>query len=203
MIVTIIGGGPIGSAIAQELATREHISEIRVCDSKSKPLKALAAETSDPRIKSYQINARDANAVRSVAEGSACIIGATDPGVNKMLACIAIELGAHFCDNGGNDDLARELLSLDRRAKEANVWLMPNCGLSPGLVETLCLYGIEKFDRAVRAHIRVGNIPLSPEEPFNFRLSTRMSCLGQHAPYHHKPKAEKLYYVDDYMDISP
>ncbi len=172
MIVTIIGSGPIGSAIAQELTSRQHIREIRICDSKSRPLKNLSKEISDPRIKSFQINAKDINAVREVAVGSSCIIGATDPSTNPMLAELSIEIGAHFCDNGGNDDVAKQILKLNDPAKEKGVWILPNCGLSPGLVETLCLHAVEQFDTAHRAHIRVGNLPLEPAEPFNFRLTT-------------------------------
>ena len=184
MIVTIIGSGPIGSAIARELVDRPHISEIRVCDAKSRPLKSLALEVSDPRVHSFQINARDRSAVMEVAAGSSCIIGATDPSVNPMLACLAIEVGAHFCDNGGNDSVAREVLQLDARAKEARVWVVPNCGLSPGLVEILCLYGVENFDVAHRAHIRVGNIPLEPDDPFNFRLTTSANKVIEDYSHH-------------------
>lgn len=172
MIITIIGSGPIGSAIAYELTKREHVTEIRVCDSKPRPLKRLGREISDDRVRSFQVNARDIGAVRSVAQGSHCIIGATDPSANPMLAELSIDIGAHYLDNGGNDDVARQLLQFDQRAREKGVWILPNCGLSPGLVETLCLHGIEQFDIAHRAHIRVGNIPLEPEEPFNFRLTT-------------------------------
>lgn len=172
MIITVIGSGPIGSAIAHELTKFDHITEVRVCDSKPRPLKRLGREITDDRVRSFQINARDIRAVRSVAEGSQCIIGATDPSANQMLAELSIDLGAHYCDNGGNDDVARQLLQLDAKAREKGVWILPNCGLSPGLVETLCLHGIEQFDTAHRAHIRVGNIPLEPEEPFNFRLTT-------------------------------
>ncbi|NND71837.1 MAG: saccharopine dehydrogenase [Rhodothermales bacterium] len=184
MIVTIVGGGPIGSAIAQELAARPHITEIRVCDAKSRPLKSLANQISDRRVHSYQINAKDRNGLFSVAEGSSCIVAATDPSVNPMLASLAVELGAHFCDNGGSDDIARQVLQLHEPAKGRGVWVVPNCGLSPGLVEILCLYGVEKFDTARTARIRVGNLPLAPEDPFNFRLSTSAHKVVEDYSHH-------------------
>jgi len=62
-------------------------------------------------------------------------------------------------------------LALADQAKEKGVWIVPNCGLSPGLVNILCLLGISRFDQVETAHIRVGNVPLHPKPPFNFQVA--------------------------------
>ncbi|GIV61012.1 saccharopine dehydrogenase NADP-binding domain-containing protein [Rhodocaloribacter litoris] len=171
MKITIIGAGSIGSAIAHELVQHETVTQVQVCDARARALRQLHEMVQDPRLRSFQVDARDLNVLAPIAEGSACIIGCAAPQANPVLAEMSIELGAHFCDLGGNDEIVRQELALDAAAREKGVWVVPNCGLAPGLVNILCLLGIGQFDEVEAAHLRVGDVPLEPEPPFNFRIS--------------------------------
>jgi saccharopine dehydrogenase-like NADP-dependent oxidoreductase len=91
--------------------------------------------------------------------------------LNPDLAELCLDAGVHFCDLGGNDRVVQKELELAERAREKSVWIVPNCGLAPGLVNVLCLHAIDQLDRAEAAHLRVGDVPLHPEPPFNFRIS--------------------------------
>jgi saccharopine dehydrogenase-like NADP-dependent oxidoreductase len=169
-VITIVGAGPMGSATARELVNRDDVAEVRVCDAGPRVLRDLRSRVDDPKLRSFQVDARDPGMITPVIQGSACVIGCADPSLNPGLARVSIDVGAHFCDLGGGDALIREVLALDDAARERSVWVLPGCGLAPGLVNVLCLLGLEKFESASSAHLRVGTLPQHPEPPFNFRV---------------------------------
>lgn len=171
MRITVIGAGAIGSAVAQDLISREDVTQVQVCDARARSLQELHSLLQSPKLRSFQVDVRDPNVLEPILRGSACIIGCAAPELNPALAQLCLDLGVHFCDLGGNDRLVREELSLADRARAKSVWIVPNCGLAPGLVNILCLYGISQFDEVEAAHLRVGDVPLYPEPPFNFRIS--------------------------------
>ncbi len=171
MKITVIGAGAMGSAIACELIQREVVSQVQVCDARARALQTLQEEVQSPKLRSFQVDGRDPAVLGTILDGSDCVVGSAAPDINPMLAELCLNLGLHFCDLGGNDAVVQQELALDERARERSVWIVPNCGLAPGLVNILCLHGIEQFDAVEAAHLRVGDIPLHPEPPFNFRIS--------------------------------
>ncbi|MEX2400345.1 MAG: saccharopine dehydrogenase C-terminal domain-containing protein [Rhodothermales bacterium] len=171
MRITVIGAGLIGSAIARELNDREGVTQIQILDARARSLQELHAEIKSSKLRSFQVDVRDFNVLEPILRGSDCVIGCALPEVNPILAETCLNLGIHFCDLGGNDEIVEKELALHDRARQKSVWIVPNCGLAPGLVNVLCLAGIEQFDEVEFAHLRVGDVPLYPEPPFNFRIS--------------------------------
>jgi saccharopine dehydrogenase-like NADP-dependent oxidoreductase len=171
MKLTVIGAGSIGSAVADELIGWEDVEQVQVCDARARSLQELHEQRGDPKLRSFQVDVRDPSVLEPILQGSACVIGCAAPEFNPDLARLCLHLGTHFCDLGGNDELVRQELTLDPEARSKGVWVVPNCGLAPGLVNILCLYGISQFDEVAAAHLRVGDVPLHPEPPFNFRIS--------------------------------
>ena len=171
MKITVIGAGAIGSAIAVELERHPEVTHLQVCDARARSLQELHQQIQSPKLRSFQVNARDLAVLEPVLRDSACVIGSTLPQFNPDIAQLCLSLGIHFCDLGGNDDIVYRELELDAEARQRGVWIVPNCGLAPGLANILCLHGIEQFDEVEAAHVRVGDVPLHPEPPFNFRLS--------------------------------
>lgn len=171
MKITLIGAGAIGSAIARELDRRPEIDQLQVCDARAKSLQELHQNIQSPKLRSFQLDARDPSVLEPILRDSACVIGCSIPQLNPPIAEICVELGKHFCDLGGNDALTYRELELDARARDRGIWIVPNCGLAPGLANVLCMHGIGQFDEVEAAHVRVGDVPLKPEYPLNFRLS--------------------------------
>lgn len=171
MKITVIGAGAIGSAIVQDLDSRSNVTQIQVCDARARSLQQIHQTVETSKLRSFQVDVRDPHVLEPILQGSDCVIGAASPDLNPDLARICIDVGSHFCDMGGNDTLIKEELALADRARDRGVWIVPNCGLAPGLVNILCMHGIEQFDEVESAHLRVGDVPLHPEPPFNFRIS--------------------------------
>ncbi len=172
MRITVIGAGSMGAAIAQELVTRQSVTQVQVCDVRARSLQEIHERVPSPALRSFQVDGRDLSVLASIARGSACLISCMPPSRKADLAELSLSLGSHFCDLGGRDDLMPERLALGDQAREKSIWIVPNCGLAPGLVNVLCLHGIDQFDTVDAAHLRVGDVPLHPQDPFNFRISS-------------------------------
>jgi lysine 6-dehydrogenase len=179
MNITIIGAGNMGSAIACDLIERDDVSIVRVCDAHRRSLAALESRVMSPKMRLFQIDARDAGSLRPVFSGSDCVIGASSPDLNSSIAHECLQIGSHFCDLGGGKETLLGDHELDEEARRRGLWMVPNCGLDPGLANILCLHGIEQFDEVDSASIHAGNVPLHPEPPFNFRIAWSAEKLVQ------------------------
>lgn len=173
MKITVVGAGSTGAPIVRELCLRsEDVDRVQVCDTRSQALQRLHDEIDDERLlRTFQVDARDMSVLSQIVKGSDCVISCVPAEYNPELAELCLDVGVHFCDLGGNDTPVRQELALDDEARKKSVWIVPNCGLAPGLVNVLCLHGIDQLDRVNAAHLRVGDVPLHPEPPFNFRIS--------------------------------
>ena len=184
MKITVLGAGPIGSAIACDLTIRSAVTHVQVCDTRSGRLRALKEFIQSPKVRTVRVDARDERAIAPVLAGSACVIGSSAPALNPKLAALAVSLGAHFCDLGGDEAAVEQELALHDEAARRSRWVVPNCGLAPGLVNILTLYGIGRFDEVETVTMRVGNIPVEAEPPLFHRLGygAERLVMGYTAP---------------------
>ena len=180
MKITVLGAGAIGAAVAQDLAGHPDVTAVQVCDLRARHLQELP---SHPKLRSFQVDARDTAVLRSILAGSQAVVGAVPGEMNVALAALCVDLGVHFLDLGGSDRVVERQLALSDEARARGVWVVPNCGLAPGLVNVLCLEGMAAFDAVEAAHVRVGDLPLAPVDPFDFVVNWT---------------AEKL--LEDYLD---
>ena len=172
MKISVIGAGSIGSAIVRELCARgDDVAQVQVCDTRSRALQDLHEQVDTQKLRSFQVDARDVNVLSQILRGSDCVISCVPPELNPDLAELCLNVGVNFCDLGGNDRIVNQELALADRAREKSVWIVPNCGLAPGLINVLALHGIDQFDRPRSVSLRVGDVPLHPQQPFNFRIS--------------------------------
>lgn len=171
MKVTVIGAGAIGSAMARDLVAREDVVRVQVCDSHARLLQALHDTLKNPKLRSFQIDARDVRVLAPILQESQVAIGCVPSTLNPQLARLCLDTGVHFCDLGGDDRTVHQVLTLNEEARQKSIWVVPNCGLAPGLVNVLSRTGIAQFEEVDEVRLRVGDVPLKPEPPFNFRLS--------------------------------
>lgn len=171
MKLTVLGAGAIGATVARDLAQADDVETVQVCDARARSLTELQTTLSSPKLRSFQADARDPMLLRSILAGSDCVVGCVPGTLNPALSALCIELGMPFTDLGSTDEIVDAQLALDEAARDRGVWIVPNCGLTPGLVNVLCLHGIEAFEDVDAAQIRVGDIPQDPTPPFNFSAS--------------------------------
>lgn len=172
MKVTVLGIGSIGAAVAEELLAHDNaITQVQACDRHGRSLQALQERVPSGPLRTFQLDARDPAALEPILEGSACVVSCLPPSLNPDVARLCLSLGSHFCDLGSSEEIIEEELALAEDARKKSLWVVPACGLAPGLSNVLCLHGVGQFDRPEAAHVRVGDVPLHPEPPFRFHIS--------------------------------
>lgn len=171
MKVTVLGAGTIGAAVAEELFAYDAVTQVQVCDRHARSLQELQESVSGGPLRTFQLNARDLATLEPILSGSACVVSCLPPSLNPSLAELCLKVGSHFCDLGGFDEAVEEELALREEAREKSLWIIPACGLAPGLANVLCLRAVNQFDQPEAAHLRVGDVPLKPKAPFRFRIS--------------------------------
>ncbi|HWQ84055.1 MAG TPA: saccharopine dehydrogenase C-terminal domain-containing protein, partial [Anaerolineales bacterium] len=96
---------------------------------------------------------------------------------NLEITRAAIETQTSLCDLGGNTDVVLTQLALDEEARQAGISLVPDCGMGPGLVNTLGAYAIELLDEAREVFIYDAGLPQTPAAPWNYELTFHINGL--------------------------
>src|SRR6478735_5439876 len=171
MKVLVLGAGRMGHGAVFDLVNNSpDVEAVTVADFDRSKAEAVADSVGRERVTSAVVDADDTAAVTELMRGHDSVISCVNYWYNVALSKAAIEVGANFCDLGGNNYIVDEQLALDAEAKAANVSVIPDCGLAPGMVSILAMHGAAKFDFVDEIHIRVGGLPQEPQPPLDYQL---------------------------------
>ena len=170
MQLAVLGCGLMGQAAVYDLTRNEKIERIIAADIDFNAAEELRARFKDERIIPIQADVARIDELKSKLEGTAAILGAVHYKFNYELSRMAIELGAHFCDLGGNNSIVDQQMTLSDDAAKAGVSIIPDCGLAPGMVSVVVAHGEKRFDRIDDIHLRVGGLPQDPRPPLSYML---------------------------------
>lgn len=154
--------------LVYDLTRQDAVEAVLVADRDPAALANIQAFCPDPRITVHELDLTDAQAVHELmldADGAIC---AAHYGLNVELTRLAIGANCHLVDLGGNNDVVAAQLAMDSEARDAGVSVIPDCGLAPGMASLLVAWGARHLPWATAAHIRVGGLPRTPEEPFRY-----------------------------------
>ena len=166
----VLGSGSMGSALAFDLARSRNVEKVTLADADLLRAEQTAHKIGSPTVVPMDLDVTMIDRVVDAMKRHDCVIGAVSYRYNSILTKAAIAAGVHFCDLGGNDEVVRHQLSLDAEARKANVLIVPNCGLAPGMANVLAARGAEFFDSLDSVKLRVGGFPQHPRPPFNYQL---------------------------------
>jgi lysine 6-dehydrogenase len=166
----VIGSGLMGSALAFDLARSKGVEHVTIADEDFKRAESVAAKIPSNKVRPVALDVNYYEKVVGLMREHSAAIGAVSYRFNYALSQSAIDAGIHFCDLGGNDEVVEQQLKLHERARRANVLIVPNCGLAPGLANILAARGAEQFDSVDTIRMRVGGLPQHPQPPFNYQL---------------------------------
>ena len=170
MRMLVLGAGLQGSACAFDLLQNADVTEVRLADLHTGHLPDFLNEYSGGRLIPTVLDVRNREATIALMRESDAVMSAIPYYFNLELARMAVETKTHFCDLGGNTEIVFQQKLLGERAKSANVSIVPDCGLAPGMVNILAQYGIEQLDRVRSVKIYVGGLPQHPEPPLGYQI---------------------------------
>src|SRR5699024_2809684 len=109
------------------------------------------------------------------------IINALFYSFNEIVAETAIEVGVNSVDLGGHiGHITDKVLELHNKAKKADVTLIPDLGVAPGMINILSGYGASKLDELESIKLYVGGIPSRPEPPIGYNHVFSMEGVFDH-----------------------
>ncbi|HVY60230.1 MAG TPA: saccharopine dehydrogenase NADP-binding domain-containing protein, partial [Planctomycetota bacterium] len=168
----MIGAGRQGTAAAYDLAKFAGAREVAIFD--RDPALSSSAAVRVNQLAGRQaatagiLDAGDPARAATALRGVDAVLSAVPYFLNPGLARAAIEAGASFCDLGGNTAVVDEELSLDGEARARGVSIVPDCGLAPGMANTLAAHLVERTPGARSVAIRVGGLPQDPRPPLGY-----------------------------------
>ncbi len=170
MKIAVVGAGLMGRAAVYDLARAQGVTGIDVFDIDLETAEKVAREFGSNKATGKFLDVSKVDPATNPFEKAEAVISAVTYKYNPELTDLAIAAGAHFFDLGGNNDTVAEQFKRDDKAKAANVVVVPDCGLAPGMVSILAAAGIREFDQVESLKIRVGGLPQNPHPPLNYQM---------------------------------
>ena len=132
MNMLVLGAGLQGCACAYDLLRSAGVTGVTLADVKPDNSPAWLKAAGGDRLKVVRLDVTDHAEVRAVMKGHAAVMSAIPYYFNGPMAKLAVEVGCHFSDLGGNTEIVFEQKKLHEAARAKGVSVIPDCGLAPG-----------------------------------------------------------------------
>ena len=177
----IIGAGKQGTAAAYDLAKFGDAKKILFADM-DEDAAARAASRINRLVgrevaSSSHAEASDLSQLASLMDGIDVALSAVPYYFNMGITKICIEKGVSLCDMGGNTDIVWEQIEMDEAAKAAGVSIVPDCGMGPGLINTMGVYVMDLLDKPHEVLLYDAGLPLKPIAPWNYAMTYHINGL--------------------------
>jgi len=171
MKILVLGAGRMGHGAVYDLIYNSpDVQAVTVADFDLTKAEQIAAQIGEGRVLARQIDVSNYADAVDLMRGHDSAISCVNYWYNAELSKAAIETRTNFCDLGGNNYVVDQQLALDEEAKQAEINIIPDCGLAPGMVSVLAMHGASRFDETEEIHIRVGGLPQNPKPPLDYQL---------------------------------
>jgi len=177
----IIGTGKQGTASAYDLIKFGSAKKILLIDNNlenaEKSSELLGKLTNTDICFPLKLDVSDFNGLKTNLKGTDSIISGVPYYHNFDLTKISIEIGANFCDYGGNTDVVKSQLELNEEALLKEISVVPDCGMDPGMNISFIQYLVEQYDRLDSIKSYGAGLLQNPKPPWNYGLSFHINGL--------------------------
>ncbi|WP_181347964.1 saccharopine dehydrogenase family protein [Thalassobacillus sp. CUG 92003] len=181
MKVAVLGSGLMGKEAARDLVNSPGVIEVGIADIDVKRAQLVCQSLNSPKIHAYQVDAGNMAELTAFIKQFDVVINALFYSFNETVARAAIDAGVHSVDLGGHiGHVTDHVLELDKEAKAAQVTLIPDLGVAPGMINILSGFGVSKLDQVNAIRLFVGGIPVQPEPPLEYNHVFSMEGLFDH-----------------------
>lgn len=170
----ILGAGRQGACAAYGLAKFGEAEMVTLADMDESVAAAAAKRVNKllgrDAVRPARLDASDPVTTRTLLKGHQAAVSCVPYFLNVDVARAAMDARVHFCDLGGNTEVVERELALHPEASKHGLSLIPDCGLAPGLGNTLAALAVEQFDGEISVHVRCGGLPQDPKPPLSYML---------------------------------
>jgi saccharopine dehydrogenase-like NADP-dependent oxidoreductase len=168
MKVISVGCGNIGSAAAEDLAESMSNIEVVVADKDEARAKDVAKRIDRSNVSWIQLDATDHDELANTLKDSILTMGFLPGKLGYRLAEACIEARRNLVDVSY---MPKNPLALDHKAKKAEITIIPDCGLAPGISNVLVGHAAKKLERVQTLHIMVGGLPEKNIPPLGYVIT--------------------------------
>ncbi|MAV65109.1 MAG: hypothetical protein CMG00_07970 [Candidatus Marinimicrobia bacterium] len=171
--VCIIGSGRQGTAAAFDLVKFCNNIDLTFLDINSKQ----SAASSDRifsllkyRAKHVSFNICDKEKLITFLAPYDIFLSSVPYKLNPYLTDVAIKSKTSMVDLGGHTLNVKKQLLKNKEAQNANITIVPDCGMGPGMNVSVAMLGIESMDSPKEVYVWDGGLPQNPKPPWNYSL---------------------------------
>jgi lysine 6-dehydrogenase len=162
-----LGCGNIGSVAAEDLAKSTGI-EVVIADKNGERAEDVAKRIDRSNVSWIQLDATNHNKLVSTLKNFDLATGFLPGKLGYHLAEACIEARIDLVDVSY---MPKNPLALNHKAAEAEVTIVPDCGLAPGISNILVGHATKKLERVQTVHIMVGGLPEKPVPPLGYIIT--------------------------------
>jgi len=170
--ILAIGIGKIGIALLKDLVRSQAIEEIVAADLQIKPIEHVVKEVGTEKVKAVPVDATDQDElIDLMQEGFDCVASALLREHQMKAVQAAIMVKTNFVDVG----CPQTVFELDEMAKEAEITIVPSCGLDPGIDRFCEGVAVDLLDTVEKINGICGGFPQKNtpgyNNPFRYKAS--------------------------------
>ena len=177
----ILGAGRQGTAAAYDLAMYGEAAQVIMADASLSAAHAAASRVNQlagwEAASGHELDVTDGLKLRSLLEKGSVALSAVPYYFNLEITRAAITTKTHLTDMGGNTDVVWGQLAMKDEASSAGISIVPDCGMGPGLINTMGAYVIELLDNPQEICIYDAGLPQNPIPPWNYQLTFHINGL--------------------------
>jgi lysine 6-dehydrogenase len=177
----VLGAGRQGIAAAYDMVRFGDAKAVILADRDGDLARAAAERVNrlsgSSLTSAAQIDVADADQISSFLEPVDALLSAVPYRFNGLVTRACIASKTHMCDLGGNTEVVWSQLALNAEASAAGISIVPDCGLQPGMGNTLAMHAMAPMSHPRDVRIWVGGLAQDPRPPFDFLLTFNVEGL--------------------------
>lgn len=168
MKVLILGSGNIGSVATEDLTKSISAVEAVVADKNEASAKKVAQKIGRENVSWIRLDATNHNELAETLKNFDLVMGFLPGKFGYRLIEACINAGKDLIDVSY---MPENPLILHKKAVKANVQIIPDCGLAPGISNVLVGHAMGELDKVQTVHIMVGGLPEKPVPPLDYVIT--------------------------------
>lgn len=174
MKALIMGCGNMGSVAAEDVATNMSSVEVVVADKDAERAKKTAEKIDSRNVSWVSFDMAKRDELVATLKDFDVTLGFLPGNLGFSLIKTCIDAKRNLVDVSF---MAENPLTLDSEASKANVTIVPDCGLAPGISNILVGHAAEMLDETRTVHIMVGGLPKKPIPPLEYVVTWSAESL--------------------------
>ena len=164
--VTVLGNGLVGSVMALDMAADESY-DVTVCDVRKEKLEETIKRSKGKITGKSEVDFASPVSITEAVRGQDLVIGAVPGALGYQMVGAVIKAGVNMSDISF---MGEDYRDWDAEAKKCGVTAFEDVGVAPGSSSVLIGYACDQLDEVEDVTYYVTGLPLSPQEPFNYKL---------------------------------